>query len=106
MKIQQFEDKALSHYAYAILSECERTVVLVDPSRDVSPYLAYAQQQGATIIGVIETHPHADFVSGHLELHRSTGATLYCSKLTGALYPHQSFDDGIRSVSVRSLLKR
>lgn len=94
MKIEQFEDKGLSHYSYAILSECDRQVVLIDPSRDVSQYLAYAKNNEATIIGIIETHPHADFVSGHLELHQTTGATIYCSALVGAAYPHQTFDDG------------
>jgi hydroxyacylglutathione hydrolase len=94
MKIEQFEDKGLSHYSYAILSECDRQVVLIDPSRDIRPYLAYAKNNEATIIGVIETHPHADFVSGHLELHQSVGATIYCSQLVGAAYPHQKFDDG------------
>jgi len=94
MQIQQFEDKGLSHYSYAILSESDRRVVLIDPSRDISQYLAYAENNEATIIGVIETHPHADFVSGHLELHQVTGATIYCSALVGALYPHQAFDDG------------
>jgi hydroxyacylglutathione hydrolase len=94
MKIEQFEDKGLSHYSYAILSECNRQIILIDPARDISPYLAYAEKHEATIIGVIETHPHADFVSCHLEVHQSTGATIYCSKLVGAAYPHQSFDNG------------
>lgn len=94
MKIEQFEDKALSHYSYAILSGSAKKVVLIDPARDIAPYLAFAEQHNANIIAVIETHPHADFVSGHLELHRSTGATIYCSALVGASYPHQAFDDG------------
>jgi glyoxylase-like metal-dependent hydrolase (beta-lactamase superfamily II)/rhodanese-related sulfurtransferase len=94
MKIEQFEDKNLSHYSYAILSECENKIVLVDPSRNIQPYLAYAELHQAKITGVIETHPHADFVSGHLELHQTTGAAIYCSKLVGAAYPHQTFDEG------------
>ncbi len=92
MKIEQFEDKNLSHYAYAMLSEGE--IVLVDPARDISPYLAFAEVNQAKIFGVIETHPHADFVSSHLELYQNLGATIYCSKLVGAAYPHQTFDDG------------
>ncbi|MGI4729361.1 MAG: MBL fold metallo-hydrolase [Janthinobacterium lividum] len=94
MKIEQFEDKSLSHYSYAILSECAAEIVLIDPSRNIAPYLDFAQKNEAKIIGVIETHPHADFVSGHLELHQTTGAILYCSKLLSAAYPHQTFDDG------------
>lgn len=94
MKIQQFEDRPLAHYSYAILSEKEAEVVLVDPSRDITPYLQFALAHKARITAVIETHPHADFVSGHLELHRATGATLYISKIAGAYYPHTTFDDG------------
>ena len=94
MKIKQLEDKALSHYSYAILSESENKLVLIDPSRNVEPYIRYAAKHNAEIIGVIETHPHADFVSGHLELHKTTGAKIYCSKLVGAAYPHVTFDDG------------
>jgi len=92
MKIEQFEDKYLSHYSYAVLSEGE--MVLIDPARNINPYLAYAEANQAKIIGVIETHPHADFVSSHLELHQTTGATLYCSNILGAAYPHKTFDDG------------
>ncbi|MBD1395042.1 MBL fold metallo-hydrolase [Mucilaginibacter glaciei] len=94
MKIEQFEDKDLSHYSYAILIEHANQIILVDPSRNLAPYIAFAEQQRAKIVGVIETHPHADFVSGHLELHELTGATIYCSALVGANYPHQAFDDG------------
>jgi hydroxyacylglutathione hydrolase len=45
-------------------------------------------------VGVIETHPHADFVSSHLEIHQQTGATIYAHSLVGADYPHQAFDEG------------
>ncbi len=92
MKIIQFEDKGLSHYSYAILSEGE--IALVDPARNIRPYLDFANQHQAKIKAVIETHPHADFISGHQELHAVTGATLYCSKWVGASYPHVSFDEG------------
>jgi glyoxylase-like metal-dependent hydrolase (beta-lactamase superfamily II)/rhodanese-related sulfurtransferase len=94
MKIQQFGDKALSQYSYAILSEDQSAVMLIDPARDIRPYLEYASANHAKIIAVIETHPHADFISSHLELHQQTGAAIYCSGQTGAAYPHQAFDDG------------
>jgi glyoxylase-like metal-dependent hydrolase (beta-lactamase superfamily II)/rhodanese-related sulfurtransferase len=94
MKMQQFEDKHLAQYSYAVLSDCEQKIVLIDPSRDVQPYLDFAQQHNATIVAVIETHPHADFVSSHLELHQNLNATIYTSKLVDAAYPHQTFDEG------------
>ncbi|HEY9259603.1 MBL fold metallo-hydrolase, partial [Chitinophaga sp.] len=93
MDIQQFEDKGLAHYSYAIYSEKVNEVILIDPSRDLTPYLEYAASLHARITGVIETHPHADFISGHLELHHS-GAVIYCSQLVGAAYPHTGFDEG------------
>ena len=94
MLIKQFEDKNLSHYSYAILSEGEKKIILIDPSRNPEPYLDYAKENNAQITGVIETHPHADFVSSHLELHQTTGAIIYTSKMVDALYPHQTFDEG------------
>ena len=94
MQIKQFEDKNLSHYSYAILSECEKQIILIDPARNTQPYLDYAKEHDAQITGVIETHPHADFVSSHLELHQTTGATIYASKDVHAFYPHQAFDEG------------
>ena len=94
MLIKQFEDINLSHYSYAILSKSEKKIILIDPARNPQQYLDYAKEHGAQITGIIETHPHADFVSSHLELHKITGATIYTSKLVDALYPHQSFDEG------------
>lgn len=94
MKIKQFEDKALSQYSYAILSEDQSAVILIDPARDIRPYLEYATANHAKITTVIETHPHADFISSHLELHEQTGAVIYCSTQTGAAYAHQPFDGG------------
>ena len=94
MKIKQFEDKNLSHYSYAILSDCEKKIVLIDPARNPQQYIDYAKENDAQITGVIETHPHADFVSSHLEFHKTLGAKIYAGKLVNALYPHQTFDDG------------
>ncbi len=92
MEIIQFEDKNLAHYSYAIISNGE--IALIDPARDPQPYYDLAKQHDAKIIDVIETHPHADFVSSHLEIHETTGATIYVSKLLSAEYKHQTFDDG------------
>jgi glyoxylase-like metal-dependent hydrolase (beta-lactamase superfamily II)/rhodanese-related sulfurtransferase len=92
MEIKQFEDKNLAHYSYAIISNGE--IALIDPARNPQPYYDFAKQHHAKINAVIETHPHADFVSSHLEIYNTTGATIYVSKLLGAEYPHQTFDDG------------
>jgi hydroxyacylglutathione hydrolase len=92
LKIKQFYDTGLAHASYAIVSEGKMAVI--DPARDPQPYLEYAREQAAKLVAIIETHPHADFVSSHLELHHKTGATIYASKKTGARYPHQPFDTG------------
>ena len=91
MVIKQFEDKNLAHFSYAILSNGE--IALIDPARNPQPYYDYAKLCNAKITTIIETHPHADFVSSHLEIHNTTGAKIYVSKLLGAEYPHQTFDE-------------
>jgi len=103
MEIKQFEDKNLAHYSYAIVSNGE--MALIDPARNPQPYYDFAKQHHAKITTVIETHPHADFVSSHLEIHQSTGATIYVSKLLGAEYEHQTFDEGDAIVWATSHLK-
>jgi hydroxyacylglutathione hydrolase len=92
MEIKQFEDKNLAHYSYAIYSEGE--IALIDPARNPKPYYDFAKEKNAKIVAIIETHPHADFVSSHLEISQDMGATIYVSKLLGAEYPHQAFDEG------------
>jgi hydroxyacylglutathione hydrolase len=94
MQIEQFEDKGLAHFSYAILSECAREIVLIDPARNPQPYYDYARANDANIISVIETHPHADFVSSHLEIAQQTGAVIRVSQLLGADYAHEAFDEG------------
>ena len=94
MKIEQFEDKGLAHFSYAILSECAREIVLIDPARNPEQYYDYAKANDANIVAVIETHPHADFVSSHLEIAQATGAIIRVSKLLGADYAHEAFDEG------------
>ncbi len=92
MKIKQFKDDPLAHYSYAIVSNGE--MALVDPSRNPMQYYKFAEENNAKIVAVFETHPHADFVSGHLQIHEETGATIYISEKVGVSYPHNSFDEG------------
>ena len=92
MDIKQFKDEPLAHYSYAIVSEGK--MALVDPSRNPMQYYSYAESKNAKIVAIFETHPHADFISGHMQIHQETGATIYTSEMVGADYPHQGFDDG------------
>lgn len=92
MKIQQFKDEPLAHYSYAIVSNGEMGVI--DPARNPMQYYEYAERENARITAVFETHPHADFVSSHLQIHKEEGATIYVSEKVGVSYPHQPFDEG------------
>jgi glyoxylase-like metal-dependent hydrolase (beta-lactamase superfamily II)/rhodanese-related sulfurtransferase len=92
MQIQQFYDEGLAHASYAILSQGK--IALVDPGRNPQPYVDFASAHAAQVVAVIETLPHADFVSSHLEFYQNEGATIYVSKLVWAAYPHVGFDQG------------
>ena len=74
MFIKQLYTGCLSEAAYFIESEGEAAVI--DPLRDIDAYIQLAKEQKATIKYIFETHFHADFVSGHLDLARATGATI------------------------------
>ncbi|HEY8512975.1 MAG TPA: MBL fold metallo-hydrolase [Cyclobacteriaceae bacterium] len=74
MKIEQIYTGCLAQGAYYI--ESEREAVIIDPLREIKPYVDKAARNGAKIKYVLETHFHADFVSGHVDLARATGATI------------------------------
>lgn len=74
MKVEQIYTGCLAQGAYYIESEGE--AVIIDPLREVQPYINMAERRGATIKYVFETHFHADFVSGHIDLAKQTGATI------------------------------
>lgn len=74
MRIEQIYTGCLAQGAYYILSENEAAII--DPLREVEPYIKRAEKDGATIKYVFETHFHADFVSGHLDLAKKTGAKI------------------------------
>jgi hydroxyacylglutathione hydrolase len=92
MYFEQFYLGCLAHASYMLGSEGEAAVV--DPQRDVEIYLKAAEQQGLKIRHIFETHLHADFVSGHLELAKRTGAKIYIGEQAGATFPHVPLYDG------------
>ncbi len=93
MQIKQWEDKNLAQYSYGVVSDCKKEMVLIDPARNPHPYLQFAKENDLTITAIIETHPHADFVSSHLEIRQLTGAAIYVSQLVEAEYEHKTFDE-------------
>lgn len=91
MEFKQVYTSGLAHCSYVIggKSAC----VVIDPAREVKQYIAIADSLGLPIKGIIETHLHADFVSGHVELSEITGATIYVTEKANALFDHQSVKD-------------
>ncbi|HWS18064.1 MAG TPA: rhodanese-like domain-containing protein [Candidatus Elarobacter sp.] len=92
MYFEQFYLGCLAHASYMLGSEGEAAVV--DPQRDVEIYLKAAEEQGLKIRHIFETHLHADFVSGHLELAERTGAKIYIGAEAGAIFPHEPLRHG------------
>jgi glyoxylase-like metal-dependent hydrolase (beta-lactamase superfamily II)/rhodanese-related sulfurtransferase len=92
VEFQQIYLKCLAQASYLIgdAGEC----AVVDPRRDVEVYLEEARARGLAMRHIIETHLHADFVSGHVELARRTGAKIHVSHRAGALYDHNPVREG------------
>ncbi len=83
MLLKYFYDRALAQASYMVGCAETGEAMVVDPSRDITPYLEAARQEGLRISYVTETHIHADFVSGSCELASATGARLYLSDIGG-----------------------
>jgi glyoxylase-like metal-dependent hydrolase (beta-lactamase superfamily II)/rhodanese-related sulfurtransferase len=92
MYFKQFYLGCLAHASYLIGSDGEAAVV--DPQRDVDQYLDEAAEQNLKIKYIIETHLHADFISGHRELSSRSGAEIVFGRQSGAAIPHLAAKDG------------
>ncbi len=92
VQIERFYLGCLAHASYLVGSE--GVAAVVDPQRDVDIYLEAAARKGWKIEHVIETHLHADFISGHHELAKRTGAQIYLGAGSGAQFPHVAVSDG------------
>jgi hydroxyacylglutathione hydrolase len=82
--------------SYLVGDERAGIAAVIDPQWDIDPYLRLSRLHGVGIDHVLETHNHADHVSGHGRLARATGATIHIHELAGAKYPHEPFADGWR----------
>lgn len=92
MYFKQFYLSCLAHASYLLGSAGEAAVV--DPQRDIEQYIQEAESQNLKIKYVIETHLHADFVSGHRELAARTGAQIAFGAKAGVAFPHLALKDG------------
>ncbi|MFZ1142536.1 MAG: MBL fold metallo-hydrolase [Candidatus Sulfotelmatobacter sp.] len=103
MYFEQFYLGCLAHASYLLASEGE--AVVVDPQRDVELYLKAAADHGVTIRHIVESHLHADFVSGHKELAARTGAKIYIGAQAGARFPHVPVRDGFELKFGKALIR-
>lgn len=92
MKIEQLYTNCLAEAAYYIESDGEAAII--DPLRETTPYLRLAEENGVTIKYIFETHFHADFVSGHVDLARETGATIVFGEGANPSYKVHIAKDG------------
>ncbi|TCI44084.1 MBL fold metallo-hydrolase [Exiguobacterium sp. SH3S2] len=79
MLLRYFYDQKLAQASYMVGCQMTGEAVVIDPARNITPYLQEAEKEGMTIVATAETHIHADFVSGSLELAKRTGSTAYLS---------------------------
>lgn len=94
MLLRYFYDKALAQASYMVGCVATGEALVIDPSRDIQPYLDMARAEGVQITHVTETHIHADYVSGSRELASITGAQMYLSDEGGADWKYQYLSDG------------
>jgi glyoxylase-like metal-dependent hydrolase (beta-lactamase superfamily II)/rhodanese-related sulfurtransferase len=107
MIFRQITHDDLGCASYLVGDEDEGVAAVVDPKFDIEEYLALARYMGVRIEHILETHNHADHVSGHGRLAAATGATIHINRLAEPDYEHEPFDDGweleLGSVVVRAL---
>src|SRR5215468_5991980 len=96
VRFVQYYLDCLSQASYLIGDETTGRAAVVDPRRDVQDYLDDAAASGLSIDYVIETHVHADFLSGHLELAAATGAAIVYGEAADLHFPHRKVADGER----------
>jgi glyoxylase-like metal-dependent hydrolase (beta-lactamase superfamily II)/rhodanese-related sulfurtransferase len=94
MLFRQIIHEDLGCASYLVADRESGVAVVVDPQWDVEPYRRLARLHGVRIGHVLETHNHADHVSGHGRLTRTTGASVHVNELAAAEYPHEPFGDG------------
>lgn len=96
MILEQFYLECLSHASYLVADEQSGVAAVVDPQRDIQQYLDRATELGVKITHVLETHFHADFLSGHLELAAATGADICYGSEAKPQFPARLLADGER----------
>ncbi|MGE8001036.1 MBL fold metallo-hydrolase [Lysinibacillus sp. NPDC093190] len=92
MLLRYFYDEKLAHASYVVGCQAKGEMVIVDPMRNIEPYLALAEKEKMQIVGALETHIHADFVAGSRELADRVGTTMYISDEGDADWKYQNLE--------------
>ncbi len=92
MLIQSFYTDALAHISYLLIGS--NNAAVIDPKRDVEDYIQEAKKQRVKITHILITHSHADFISGHIDLARKTGAKIYAPKKSEFKFEHVPLSEG------------
>ena len=92
MYIEQYYVDGIAHLSYLVGGA--NTCAIIDPKRDIEEYITAAKRLHLKITHILETHLHADFISGHMDLARRTGATIYAPKSGKCTYDHVAVGQG------------
>src|SRR6056297_2918915 len=92
MLLKQYHNKKLAHSSYILAGE--ESCAVIDPRRDIQIYLDEAKKLDVKITHILETHLHADFISGHIDLAKKTGATIYAPESADCQFEHVALKEG------------
>jgi len=96
MFFERIYEKGLAHASYIIGCQATKEAIVIDPKRDIDTYLKIAERENLKITHITETHIHADFLSGSLELANATGAKIYLSDEGGSDWQYQFEHIGVK----------
>ncbi len=92
MLLKHFFTKKIAHSSYILAGS--QSCAVIDPQRDVEHYIEEARSLGVKITHILQTHLHADFVSGHMDLAEKTGAEIYVAESAQCAFPHRGLSEG------------
>jgi hydroxyacylglutathione hydrolase len=92
MLLKHFFVEKIAHSSYLLAGQ--KSCVIIDPQRDIDIYLREARQKGFQITHILQTHLHADFISGHMDLAKQTGANIYIAKSAECKFEHVPLVEG------------
>jgi len=92
MLIKHFFTNKIAHSSYILAGS--DVCAVIDPQRDIDIYIDESRALGVKITHILQTHLHADFVSGHMDLAEKTGAKIYVAKSAGCTFDHVALSEG------------